>query len=215
MKVVIEQKESIECALARLRNSVLLYTGAKKNYYFRSATMRLADFLPQEINPSAFYVLRKNLEFQRELRHELRAFGINTLHLDEVIHYRVDGGELWGMAPPVVEIHEEFISIPSRRQNDVSELRVRAALLEDGEHRIWNALEDNTTVRCILISNTDSVKYPFPAYPVSWADVKVYDVVPPLKRYYRNPQNQYVFARPLHVLRQVGDIPPPPEIGRK
>ena len=215
MKVVIEQKESIECALARLRNSVLLYTGAKKNYYFRSATMRLADFLPQEINPSAFYVLRKNLEFQRELRHELRAFGINTLHLDEVIHYRVDGGELWGMAPPVVEIHEEFISIPSRRQNDVSELRVRAALLEDGEHRIWNALEDNTTVRCILISNTDSVKYPFPAYPVTWSDVKVCDTVPPRKRYYRNPQNQYVFARPLHVLRQVGDMPPPIECDRK
>ena len=215
MKVVIERKEPIECALARLRNSVLLYTGVKKIYYFRNATMRLADFLPQEINPSAFYVLRKNLAFQRELRHELRAFGIDTLRLDGVIHYRVDGGELWGMAPPVLEIHEEFISIPPRRQKDVSELRVRAALLEDGEHRIWNALECNTTVRCILISNTDSVKYPFPAYPVTWSDVKVCDTVPPRKRYYRNPQNQYVFARPLHVLRQVGDMPPPIECDRK
>ncbi|MBI2122285.1 MAG: hypothetical protein HYT98_04155 [Candidatus Sungbacteria bacterium] len=215
MKVVIERSEPIECALERLYNSVLLNTGEEKIYYFRTSTMRLADFRPQEINPTSLYVLRDHLEFQRELHSELLAFGIDTFRMDEVIHYRVDGGELWGMAPPVVEIHEEFISITSRRQKDVSELRVRVALLEDGEHRAWCAMKLHTTLRCILISDTDSAKYPFVAYPVSWADVKVCDAVPSRKRYYRNSQNQYVFARPLHILRQVGDIPPPPEIGRK
>lgn len=215
MKVIVEGREPIENAYARLRNSVLLNTGEDKVYYYRDAIMRLVDFLPQEINPTAFYVLRKSLEFQRELHQELLVYGIDTFHLDEVIHYRVDDGELWGMVPPVIEIHQELLYVPQERRDSISKLPTLVSLLQDGEHRIWNAVQDTIAVRCILISNTESAKFPFPAYPISWSNVIVCDKVPTHKRIYRNSDIPYAFARPFQVLRQTGDESLPVEFGRK
>ncbi len=216
MEIALERIEPISYAYRRLRKTPL--AGTEDIFYYRDAKMRFASFHPEELHPTSRYVLRGSLEFQRELRRQLlKKSGVDIFQLKGVIHYRVDG-ELWGMAPPVVELHDERVRIvPLRGDHEAPpERRLKIKIIPDGLHRIYLAREANVRIRCIFIHGVSAEQYPFPSYPVSWDEVGLCDVVPAPaeKRFFRKP-GSYEFSRPLQVLRQIGDIPLPDAWGRK
>ena len=143
----------------------------------------------------------------------LNEYSIDTLSLSEVLHLRTESG-LIGMIPPYVEISEEVVTLlpmdgdrlPPEKQ------MLRVPLLIDGLHRAYLARELGIPITCLVVRNTPK-KYPYAAYPCSWNQVVLGDVVPKVKKFYRR-QDPYTFMRPLDVLRQLPKTDAP-EYGRK
>lgn len=183
------------------RNSPLEEAGDKKVLFYRNADFRLVDYFADELNPVALYILKKNLDFQFQLReYLLRIYGVDTLQLPGVLHLR-QGDKIVGMIPPYVEIARENVSLVPRDGDRQPPARqtLQVPLLIDGFHRVWLARELGLPVKCLVVRNTDQ-DYPYASYPVAWSDVKVHDEVPKVKKYYRR-QDPYTFMRPLDVLR--------------
>jgi len=213
--ITLERIESIEKAFARLKAASLEAANGEEIFIYRNATMRLAEFLPEEINPTSLYVLRDQLELLRKIRKQLiDRYRIDILQLSSTIHLKTEDGRLLGMAPPLVEIYEESVQIISQ-QGDRSPppmLLLQVPILKDGIHRAWIAREEKSAIRCIVVHGALKTYLPY-AYPNAWAQVQVYDIKPENKKFYRR-QNLYSYMRPLRVLRQTGDTPPLPEWGR-
>lgn len=216
MIVKLEKVEPIEKAFARLRQAPLEATGSKDNILiYKNASMRICDFVPRELNPTSLYVLRGQLDMLRRLRLELlEQYQIDIFKLSHILHLRTEDGRLIGMAPPFVEFYEETVQIlplPEDRLSPPSQT-VKLPIIKDGIHRIWLANEELETIRCIAVSGALQA-YPPYAYPNAWSEVKVYDSKPEQKKFYRR-HIPYSDLRPLKVLRQTGNEPPPPEWGR-
>lgn len=212
MLVKIEKRILLETAFASLKQAKLENSGDAEVSFYQEAEIRLAEFHPAELNPVALYALHKNLDFQRELRqHLLQEYGVDTLHLSEVLHLRTEQG-LVGMIPPYVEISEECLTLIPNEGDHLPPQRqiLRLPLLIDGLHRGLLAKEEGETLTSIVVCNL-SRTYPYASYPVSWEDVVVGESVPKLKKYYRR-QDPYTFMRPLDDLRM---LPRSNEYGRK
>lgn len=219
MDVIIEQIETFGEALERLRSTPLSGAGEGIIYYYRNARLRIADMHPREVNPATKYLVRGRLEFQRELRGAIlrRYPAIDTLKLPGVIHYRIDGGKLHKMAPPVVESHSELVDIIPRPGHVPlpKPLWLTISIFEDGMHRAWIANEINVELRCVLVFDAPSKEWPYYAYPNPWEMIQIYEEIPPedLKKFHRRTgPERHAYAQPFYVLR---DQSLPPELGRK
>lgn len=214
MRVVLERRIPIQTAIVSLKHARLENTGEQKVYFYKHTEIRLASMHPEELNPVALYLLRKNFQVQRALReHLLNEYGIDTLSLSEVLHLRTESG-LIGMIPPYVEISEEVVSFLPREGDRLppEKQTLCAPLLIDGLHRAYLARELGVSVGCLVVRNTPK-EYPYAAYPCSWNQVILGDEVPKVKKFYRR-QDPYTFMRPLDVLRQLPKTDTP-EYGRK
>lgn len=216
MTIRIERIDPIEKAFERLRNAPLEVSNGEHILIYQNATMRLSEFFPDELNPTSLYVLQNQLHLLRKIREELiDTYQIDILRLSSVLHLRTDSGHLLGMAPPFVEFYQENVEIIPLLGDNLppSKLSLKIPILKDGIHRAWIAREEKTTIRCAVVHGALQ-NYPPYAYPNQWHQVQVYDAPPPLKKFYRR-KNPYSFLRPLKVLRQTGDMPPPSEWGRQ
>jgi len=146
-------------------------------YPYKNATITSKVVSLRSIYPVALYVLKKQLDIQKELHTVLlRDHGIDMFDLDHGypdFTFRVEGedGE-WSMAPPIIE----------KSGNDGGK-----RLLLDGEHRFITAREmKRNQIRVVLIENIPK-EYPVVALPVHWSDVAVYGHVPQVtkKRQFR------------------------------
>lgn len=214
MHITLEKIIPIEQAFARLRYAPLDAAGDKTILVFEDASIRLCDFRPQELNPMSCYVLRRNLELQRELRTWLlQQHNIDTLQLSSLLALRTDEGII-GMAPPIVEIYEELIMVYVRMGDRLPPPRaVKIPIIQDGIHRMWLGRELGIPVRTVTIEGALREHLPY-AYPNSWHEVQIYESPPEMKKHYRR-MKPYSFMRPFHIMRQVEDTPPPVEWGRK
>lgn len=215
MPVKIEKVEPIETAFARLRKAPLEATESLgKILIYENATMRICDFIPDELNPTSLYVLKAHLDSLKQLRKELlEQYQLDIFKQTDILHLRTENGQVIGLAPPFVEFYEEtvrIISLPGDRIPPILEIQI--PVIKDGIHRIWLAKQENASINCIAVSGALTRHRPY-AYPNSWSEIRVYDSKPELKKYYRR-QKEYSNLRPLKVLRQTGDEPPPPEWGR-
>lgn len=216
MLVTIEKRIPIEQGFDAIRNATLENAGDEKIYFYKEAELRLAYFTPEELSPVALYLLEEHLKVQRELRHILlEEYGIDTLHLREILHLHTEKG-LEAMIPPYVEISEEVVKLVAkdgdREPGDSTRIKVTIPILPDGLHRAYLAQEVGETLTCVVASGMDTISYPYASYPVSWSDVKVYQEVPPVKKFYRR-QEKYSFMRPLDALRLLKPVKV--EYGRK
>lgn len=214
MNVTLERIIPIAEAFERLRKAPLDAAGDEKILVYEHADMRLADFYPDDLNPTSLYVLRKNLEVQRCLRQiVLERYGIDTLDLTAVLCLKTSEGII-GLAPPVAEIYEERVQILPKEgdREPLPTQNLRVLMLKDGMHRAWLAREEGRHIRCVLIRGARHDCAPY-IYPNEWSQVCLVDAVPPLKKYYRR-QNIYSFMRPLRALRQVDDTSVPVQWGR-
>ena len=204
MIVTVERIEPIEIAFERLRNAPLQATGGREVFSYKNAVMRLADFYPQELNPSTLYIIKERLETQRALRQALlEQYQIDSFRLPGILHLNISGGS-FSLAPPFVEVYEETVQI-IRREGDRAPPRgiVNVALLVDGSHRAWIAREEKTTIRCAVVRGA-SREYLQYAYPNAWSDIVICTNPPKNKKHYRR-KDPYTFMSPLSVFR--GDNP--------
>ena len=214
MQVTIAKRFPIEQGFKAIRQATLENAGDEEVFFYKSANLRLAEFLPEELNPVSLYLLEKNLDIQRTLReHLLENYGIDTLHLREILHLKTENG-LVAMIPPYAEISEEVLKlIPQNGDREPAErTSIKVPIIPDGLHRATLAQELGETLTCIVASNLDTLRYPYASYPVSWSEVKVYQETPKVKKFYRR-QDPYTYMRPLDALRLLK--PTEVEYGRK
>lgn len=198
----LERILPIEQAFCAAREAVLEEAAGKEVYFYRDATLRLENLWPENINPAAVYLLKENLNFQRELRrYLLDRYGIDTLQLSVVVHLKTEKGII-AMIPPYVEVSEEQVRLipgPEDRESPAKQA-LRIPILIDGLHRAQIAREEGLPLRCIVCSGNYDAGYLYTAYPAHWSQVQIYDKVPEVKKFYRR-QNKYSFMRPLEVMR--------------
>ncbi len=161
-----------------LRRVPLVSDKAKRPY--EKAAIRVRDVLPSEVNPIAFYVTQRQLDFQRALHEELEPQGYDTLHLRTGLELINMQGERWLLTPPVTEIdHDEVFFRNVLGDIDYSKrpMRVKMPILVDGLHRFLLARERKEAVLSFSIADVDP-SMPVGALPNAWEDIKVYTDVP-------------------------------------
>jgi hypothetical protein len=140
-------------------------TNVRGIYPYLNAQITLEKIPIDTLVPTARYVLRNNLETQKQLHRQLLTFGIDTYRLTgNVAAARLIGnsGEQI-LVPPIIEVSEDDGSVNA---------------ITDGLHRITKAREDGETHMDVLKVKGSAV--PLPVEPVGWDEVKVVDKVPPL-----------------------------------
>lgn len=132
-----------------IRNILTIEDGVS---VYENADISIQDFRPDEVYPSALYVLRPHIEKIRCIGSELWRRGVNIFQLDDVINM----DEIM-IAPPVIEMSD---GVPT---------------IVDGIHRFYLARQLGFDVRCVFINGAS---LPLISYPVEWQDVRMYDEPP-------------------------------------
>lgn len=213
--ITLEGIEPIEEAFIRLRAAPMDKAGDEEILVYERASLSIRDVDLDLVSPTSLYVLEENLAFQRELRlHLMAQASIDTLHLSGVLRLRGPDGVI-GMAPPVVEIYQDTVSVSPQEGDALYEnpIAMDFSILLDGIHRGMLAREMGMTLRCVVIQHALSGPLPY-AYPNSWDEVGVYKEVPAVKKRYRRG-NPYSFMRPVKYLGQVGGTAPITQYGRE
>jgi len=173
-------------------------------FVYKDAKISLKKFHPKEVNPTTFYVLRKALKFQRELRtYLMEEHGIDSLHLNEAIEIVNEDGQLWTLTPPIIEVTRRDVNyVPKEGEIPYDDnVNILIPVINDGAHRVHTALTLGETFNGILISNVME-EYPFYAHPNEWDMVKVVDEVPKTKveKKFYSRDNCYALYRNFGIL---------------
>ncbi len=183
-------------------------------FVYSSAYIRVQKVRPDEVNPTTFYLLHKNLQFQRDLHAYLLGKGIDTLALDGALElHNKDEDKVWTLTPPIVEVTPRHVWYQPQ-EGEVGYMKdspianpcqrawgIQIPIINDGLHRVAFAREKERRVKVLWISGADA-RYPFYAHPNSWDDVQVFDEVPVdkmKKKMYRLP-NCYAVYRDFDVI---------------
>lgn len=212
---ILERIEPIKHAFARLQKAPLEAAGNEHIVVYENATLRLADFRPQELNVTSLYILKPHLASLRKLRAWLlNQYQIDIFQQSDILHMRLTDGTVTVLAPPFVEIYEETVSIVPRPGDRLPPLTatLQIPILKDGIHRAYLAQEENALLRCIVAHGALKDHPPY-AYPNEWTHVKIYDTKPEEKKFYRR-QDPYTRMRPLRALCQSSEHQPQTEYGR-
>ena len=190
MSIEILKRFSADELIAKVRGVPLKKNEGDESppiFVYQHAQIGLRQLHPQEVNPTSFYLLRKNLMFQRELRAALMLdHEIDTLALSEGLEIRVtqeDGSsQIWGLIPPVIEVTPRFVRyrpLPGEIEHNGVQ-RIEIPIINDGLHRVALAREERVPFTGLVVSGADH-RYPFYAHPNGWEQVKVVDDVPATK----------------------------------
>ena len=169
---------------------------------YRDARIHLREVHPDELSPTSFYVIQRNLDFQKRLHAELLTKGHDTLHLEGLLEIRNDQGEIWGLMPPVVEVmHEHITHLNAHGDIDYQHKPTTVAvhIINDGLHRVLLARELNRTITVIHVTGA---KPPFYALPNGWDQVQTFTDTPHSKeekKFYRR-NDCYALSRDFGVL---------------
>ena len=150
---------------------------------YRDANISFRELNVEEVNPTTFYIVRDNLDFQRGLRAELmHQYGIDPLHLTKAYEIRNEAGEVWTLMPPVIEVaHRNVNYVPGAQELEYTDtFGIKIPIINDGAHRVYLAKEEGETFTGVYISGIPE-EHPFYAHPNEWSRVKVVDSVPKTK----------------------------------
>jgi len=150
----VESKTEIDSTQAMLE-AVRGTTTLDGSYpLYQNAFVSLQSFDPNELYPTAKYVLNDNLNTIRSIDKELVDYGIDVFNLNEVIQLNDIV-----IAPPIVELSD---GVPC---------------IVDGQHRSFLAREAGRRINCIYVTGVDP-NYPIISTPVGWDQVIAYDKKP-------------------------------------
>jgi len=125
------------------------------NSIYSNAEVTIKTFDPNDLYPTAKYVLTSNLNFVSAMRTEvLESSGIDIFNLDRIC----ETGP-YVIAPPIVEISD---GVPA---------------IVDGLHRCTLAKQLGKNISVIFVNGVDPT-YPIISTPVDWKDVIQYDIKP-------------------------------------
>jgi len=154
-------------------------------FVYSTAKIEPREFLSDEVNPTSFYALNKNLQTQRDLRAELlKKYNIDTLKLENgVVILNHDTQQEWTLIPPIIELTPRTIKYVAQHEElsyDES-VRVQIPIVNDGLHRVMLAKELQLPFKGVYISGANAA-FPFYAHPNSWEMVKFFDDIPKTTR---------------------------------
>lgn len=130
---------------------------------YESAKISIRQFDPNDLYPTAKYVLTSNLEFINSMRNEILATdNVDIFMLDQIFVNLI-----YVVAPPVVEISDDMPAIV------------------DGFHRCTLARKLGKPISVIFVDGVDS-KYPIISTPVGWDEVVEYSQKPEVAELLRN-----------------------------
>ena len=186
MKVKVIGKINFEDLVERVRKVPLMKSDKEGNpiHVYKKADISLRTLHPEEVNPTTFYLLKKSLDFQRELRKQLMSeYGVDTLNLDCALELKNEKGEIWTLTPPIIEvISRKVIYHPSDGEiKHTGAYSIKIPVINDGAHRIYLAREEGISFKGLFISNV-AESHPFYAHPNEWNKVKIFDDTPKTKR---------------------------------
>ncbi|MCC7574731.1 hypothetical protein KO361_04015 [Candidatus Woesearchaeota archaeon] len=166
---------------------------------YQNSDITFRELSPFEVNPTTFYLIEKNLKFQKELRkHLLTNFGIDSLHLDAAYELKNEKGEIWTLTPPIIEVTPRTVMyVPNESEIKYNnKVKIQIPIINDGAHRVALAIQQNQTFTGVFISKTNE-EFPFYAHPNAWADVKVVQDVPATKeeKKFYSRENCYALYR--------------------
>ena len=154
----------------------------KEILIYEHANSQLRTFSTQEVNPTSFYLLGRNLAFQRELReHLLKIYDIDVLNLSGALELK-NGNEIWTLTPPIIESTQRTVQYQPQA-GEISHpgnCRISIPIINDGLHRVYLAWQTTGTFKGIHISGALE-EYPFYAHPNEWEKIKVLDELPKTK----------------------------------
>lgn len=168
--------------LIDVRNVVTLDGGLP---IYRNAKIELRNFYPEEVYPTAKYVISGNLETLRAIDEIMTNEGYDIFHLRE----RVENG-VGVISPPIVEMSD---GVPA---------------IVDGQHRFWLAREKRQDVTAIYVEGVNP-DYPIIGFPVDWDLVREYEERPikrELIRDLRFPDDSSVLRKYFRDLRYFGSM---------
>lgn len=173
-------------------------------FVYEQARISLRELDPNEVNPTTFYLLKNNLEFQRDLRKVLQETeGIDTLSLDMTLEIKNQDGELWTLMPPIIEVTPRQVKYSPLEDEIRHEqiVKVQIPIINDGAHRVYLAREMGIPFRGVFISGVDE-RFPFYAHPNEWERVKLVDSVPKTKeeKKFYSREDCYALYRNFGVL---------------
>ena len=182
MHIQVIGKIELEDLIAKIRQVPLKEPAADGSSIFpyQNASISLRELHSSEINPTTFYLLRKNLQTQRELRQFLLdTQGIDSLHMNCALQLMDQNGEQRTLIPPVVELGKRTVRyVPTAHElTHERPTTITVSLLNDGAHRVMLARELGETVHALYIVGVDH-NHPFYAHPNAWEDIQIVDAVP-------------------------------------
>jgi hypothetical protein len=181
MHITLVKEISLEELMEKFRDVPLKEPAPDSSpiYVYKDASISLREFDPREVNPTTFYVLRHNLQFQRDLRKVLLESGIDSLHLNGAVVLQDEQGKQRTLMPPVIELGQRTISyVPGPHEiTHHRKVTINIPLINDGAHRVMLARELGQTFHGIYVVGADP-SHPFYAHPNSWDDVQIMDSVP-------------------------------------
>ncbi len=147
---------------------------------YQHARIALKQLEAGEVNPTTFYLVRKNMDVQREIRACLRAeHGIDSLQLDGALEIQNDQGEVWTLTPPIVEFTSRIVHYVAQQGEKECERNVKIAIpiVNDGAHRVALARDLGVPFNAVVISGALEA-FLFYAHPNAWDEVRLVDAVP-------------------------------------
>ena len=115
---------------------------------YKDASISLRRFHPDELKPTALYVVEDNIVKITDIAEELSSEGINIFNLHGTVNHS-EGI----ISPPVIEMVD---GVPA---------------IIDGLNRIWWASLSDKMVTCIFVKGAS---LPTISYPVTWQEVVLY-----------------------------------------
>jgi len=205
MTVIVKQEVPWTELEERIRQVPLKAKDADGNQIFPYANARISlrSVHPEELAPSSFYIIERNLQLQRDLRAHLLCQGYDSLSLRGALELETPES-LMRLLPPVVEVmHERIGHHNDRGDIDYSgkTAHIPVHIITDGMHRAALARELNTSLTVIHISNIPH-EHPIYALPNGWDQVRVFTDVPKTmeeKKFYRR-RDSYALYRDFDVL---------------
>lgn len=168
---------------------------------YQNAHINYQRVNPMAVNPPQFYILKNQLQVQKDLHYLLNKKEIDIFNLENALLIVNDKGEEWIYNPPIVEITPREISFSA--QHDEIDYRGQFEKLSipvwmDGAHRAYNAILNKQEIKAIVISkgfeeNPLMEMYPYYAHPNSWDNVAIYESVPEFKKRYTKKQTYNLF----------------------
>ena len=155
---------------------------------YKDAYINLRKFRFEEVNPPTFYLLRDNLNTQRNLAKTLtEKYEIDPLRFDNEIAAvelkNLDTNEIWLLTPPIIEnVSRQISYVRQEGEIDYSDkpITINVPLICDGAHRVAISKEFGGYFNGINIVGA-SPKHPYYAHPNGWDMVNIVNEVPKTK----------------------------------
>jgi hypothetical protein len=151
---------------------------------YKNASISLREYSSEEVNPTTFYLLKKNITFQQQLREYLQKnYDIDTLHLKgALVLFNHDKQEQWTLTPPIIEVIPRIIQYTPQK-GEISyqtQHKIMIPAINDGAHRIYTARIANESFTSLHIIGALE-EYPLAAHPNNWSTIQLVDEVPATK----------------------------------